>query len=136
MALDFSNPITLILSVLSVSFAGIFLAGAFFKDRLFCVFCPMLALLSVLDRIGFVRFEKRADSCLGCGNCQRTCPADIRSLREMKADSSALRPECLQCFKCAEACPQDGTLTVKLLGWRLFSSSKKHARKLIGERNA
>lgn len=136
LALDFSNPVTLAMSVLSVTSAAFFLAGTFFKDRLFCAVCPLLALLSILDKIGLFRLKKSAASCLGCGNCQRACPSDIRELREMKADGPSSRPECVQCFKCAESCPQDEVLTVSFLGLRLFASSKRHARKLMPERRA
>ena len=59
LALNLSNPITIGMSALSVALAGGFLVGTFFKDRFFCVFCPMLALISVFDRIGLLRLKKK-----------------------------------------------------------------------------
>ncbi len=121
-SLDITNPITTIMTVLSVILAAGFLIGMFFKDGFFCIFCPMLALISIFEKIGFVRLTKNVDSCIGCGNCQRVCPADIRKVYLEKEKENVLSPECMECFKCVESCPEDNTLSVKFLKWRLFSS--------------
>jgi len=76
LAVDVTNPITTIMTILSITLAAAFLIGMFFKDRFFCIFCPMLALISIFGKIGLVRFTKKVDSCMGCGNCQRVCPVD------------------------------------------------------------
>lgn len=130
-AINTINPITIIMSLLSISLTAFFLVGMFFKDRFFCIFCPLLALMSAFDKIGFVRFNKKVDSCAGCGNCQRVCPVDIRRVHLEKEKENVLSPECMECFKCVEACPQDKTLSVKWLKWTLFSSSRKYVGKLF-----
>lgn len=128
------NSITTIMTVISIILAAFFLTGMFFKDRFFCIFCPMLALIGIFDRIGFMRLRKKIDSCIGCGNCQRICPVDIKEVHLEKKKEDVLTQDCVECFKCAEACPQDGALSVKFLKWRIFSSSRKYVAGLFGKR--
>ncbi len=123
LALDFTNSITLVFSILSVGIAAGMLVGMFFKDRFFCMFCPMLVLIHVLKKISPVRFEKAVDGCVGCGNCHRLCPVDIRDVHEQRTQKDVLSEDCMLCLTCSESCPQDEVLTVKFFKWPLFSSS-------------
>ncbi len=132
-AVNTTNPITTVMTTLSITLAAAFLVGAFFKNRFFCIFCPMLALISIFDRVGFVRFRKKVDSCIGCGNCQRVCPMDIRKVHLEKEKENVLTPDCIECFKCVEACPQDKTLSAAFLKWKLFSSSREYVSKLFNK---
>ncbi len=132
-AVDLTNTITAVMTVLSVVLAAGFLIGIFFKERFFCLFCPMLALISIFEKIGFVGLGKNVDSCIGCGNCQRACPVDIRQVHLEKDKEDVLTQDCMTCFKCVEACPQDGTLSAKFLKWRLFSSSREYLSKWFGK---
>jgi len=132
LGIDTTNGITTAMTTLSMLLAGGFLAGMFFKERFFCIFCPMLALLGLLDRIGLVRFTKNVDACAGCGNCRRNCPMDIRTVREELVSRDVMTPECMACMSCASSCPHDGTLTFRWLRWRVFASSAAGAaRKLM-----
>jgi polyferredoxin len=124
--LDTTNEITMVMTTLSLTLTAAFLAGMFFKDRFFCIFCPLLALISLYDRIGLVRLRKRVDSCKGCGNCERICPANIRKVHTEMEKEDVLTQDCLECFRCAESCPGDGTLFISVLGRRLFSSSSSY----------
>ena len=126
LSLDFTNTITLIFTILSVGIAGAMLVGMFVKDRFFCLFCPMLVLIHVLKKVSPVRFEKNPDGCLGCGNCLRMCPVDIRTVHEEKFQKDVMDEDCMLCMTCSESCPQEGVLTVKFFGWRLFSSSREY----------
>jgi ferredoxin-type protein NapH len=125
-SLDFTNSITLSFTVLSLIITGGIMVGIFFKDRFFCIFCPLLALMHIFKKIGFVRFEKSIDTCLGCGNCQRMCPVDIKEVYLEKKSKDVMKDDCMLCMKCAESCPGDDVLQIKFLGYRIFSSSKKY----------
>ncbi|MEN6568180.1 MAG: 4Fe-4S binding protein [Veillonellales bacterium] len=125
-ALDFTNTITLVFSVLSITIAAGTLIGCFFKDRFFCIFCPMLPLLQMFKKISFIRFEKSVHTCSGCGNCQRMCPMDIRDVHLEKVKQEVMSEDCLLCMKCIESCPEDSTLSTKFLNRNLFSSSRKY----------
>jgi len=135
-SVDTTNTITAFMTGLSMVLTALFLVGMFFKDRFFCIFCPLLALISIFDRIGFVRFSKNVKTCIGCANCQRICPVDIRSVHTETSKKNVMSPECLACMKCAESCPMDGTLSFQWLRWTLFTSSFAGAiRKLAGGRS-
>ena len=134
LALDLSNRVTLVLSILSVTVAAGMLVGMFFKERFFCLFCPMLVLIHIFRKISLVRFEKKVDGCLGCGNCQRLCPMEIRAVHEEKTKKEVMSEDCLLCLTCTQSCPADGVLTVRLFKWRLFSSSRAYVSRHFSKR--
>ena len=126
MAIDLTNPVTASMTVLSVILAGSILIGMIFKDRFFCMFCPMLALMSLFDNLGFMQIKKKVDACIGCGNCERVCPVDIRQVHLEKKRENVLTQDCMLCLKCVESCPEDNALSVKFLKKTLFFSSRKY----------
>jgi ferredoxin-type protein NapH len=135
-SIDTTNSITIFMTSLSMVLTAVFLVGIFFKDRFFCIFCPMLALISIFDRLGFIRFSKQIKTCSGCANCQRICPVDIRTVHMETLQPNVMSLECMACMKCAEFCPEDGTLTFSWLKLTLFSSSFSGAvRKLVNRRS-
>ncbi|WP_022668603.1 4Fe-4S binding protein [Desulfospira joergensenii] len=124
--IDFTNTVTLSFTLVSMLLTAGFLVGIFFKERFFCLFCPMLALMHLLKKISPVRFEKKIEACSGCGNCQRMCPMDIEDVFFEKNKKDVLTQDCLGCMACVESCPGNGVLTYKWLGFKLFSSSKHY----------
>lgn len=64
---------------------------------------------SHLANFGFNKFARSAkpffaeDSCNGCGQCARNCPASAISLRDGKPVWAA---RCFQCLRCINECPQ------------------------------
>lgn len=130
-AVDFTNTITITMTIIALILCAGLLAGCFFKDRFFCIFCPMLALIALCERISFIRIKKNTHSCIGCANCMRICPMDIRKIHMEKKKKDIRSPECIQCFKCVEACPGENTLKVSFLKWNLYSSSRKNILKLF-----
>ena len=67
LAIDVTNTVTLVFSILSVGIAAGMLVGMFFKERFFCLFCPMLPLIHIFRKISPIRFEKNVAGCTGCG---------------------------------------------------------------------
>ncbi len=126
LALDFTNTVTLVFSILSVGIAGGMVVGMFFKERFFCLFCPLLVLIHIFRKLSPIRFQKKVSGCTGCGNCHRMCPMDIRTVHEQKTGKDVLSEDCLLCMTCTEACPEDEVLQVKFFKWRLFSSSRNY----------
>lgn len=124
--IDTTNGVTLSFTTLSMLLTGGLLAGMFFKERFFCLFCPMLALMHLFTRLSPVRFEKNVHACTGCGNCERMCPADIPDVHLEKKHRNALTEDCTGCMTCAESCPGDGVLTWKWFRVKLFSSSRRY----------
>lgn len=134
-SIDTTNGITIFMTGLAMVLTAVYLVGMFFKERFFCIFCPLLALMSVFDRFGLVRFGKNVGTCTGCGTCRRNCPVDNRTPHQETRQEQVMSPECMACMKCAESCPTDGTLTFRWLTVPLFASSFAGAvRKLAGRR--
>ena len=123
LALDATNAITLTFSILSVAIAAFMLAGMFFKERFFCIFCPMLAIIHLFQKISPLRLVKKPPVCLACGNCARACPMDIRRVHEDRSDVQD--EDCLLCLTCVESCPRDRALHLRFFGKTLVSSARR-----------
>lgn len=133
LAIDTTNGITTAMTTLSLLLAGGFLAGMFFRERFFCIFCPLLALLGLLQRIGLVRFEKHLSVCVGCGSCGRSCPMEIRSVRNELVNEDVMSHDCMACMNCADSCNHDGALSFRWLKWRIFASSAVNVARKLGK---
>jgi len=127
LALNFSNAVTLAFSALLLVVTGVMLIGMFFKDRFFCIFCPLLALIHLAKPITALRLSKNVGVCTGCGNCRRACPMDIAEVSAERVQSDAQTGECLDCARCAESCTANGALRLKWFRFNLFSSSRIYA---------
>jgi len=137
LALNFSNVVTLTFSVLLIVVTGVMLVGMFFKDRFFCIFCPLLGLIHLLKPLTVLRLSKNVDACTGCGNCRRACMMDIAEVSAERKRTDVQTGECLDCARCAESCTADGALRLKWFKFNLFSSSRLYAsRSARNTRNA
>lgn len=125
LGLDYRNWLTLVISIISVSFAAITVVGCFFKDRFFCLICPMLPLIKLFDKLTPWQFNKHASACSGCGNCMRMCCMDIRQVYQSKEDGSVMTEDCILCTQCMQACPSNKVLELKVGSKVVYSSSKK-----------
>jgi ferredoxin-type protein NapH len=129
-SIDFTNSVTLAFTLLSMMIAGGLLVGMFFKERFFCMFCPMLGLMHIFKAMSPLRFEKNVEACHSCGNCSRLCPVDIRQVHLEKDKKDVLTQDCMACMRCVESCPGDEVLRFRWFKLNLFSSSKLYlARK-------
>jgi polyferredoxin len=127
LALNFSNAVTLAFSAILLVVTGVMLIGMFFKDRFFCIFCPLLALIHLLKPVTVLRLWKNVDACTGCGNCRRVCLMDIAEVSAERSRTDVQTGECINCMRCAEACTSNGALRLKWLRFNLFSSSRLYA---------
>ncbi len=125
-AIDTTNTITFVMSALSMLLTAGFLVGMMFKDRFFCIFCPLLALISLFDRFGLLQLKKNIRSCTGCAHCEQICPMDISDVHREEQKEPVISQDCTLCLKCAEHCPEDKTLSLEFMKKPLFSSSRKY----------
>lgn len=130
-SVETTNSITIAMTVASLVLTAFFLVGMFFKDRFFCIFCPMLALLSLFDKTGLFKLKKNVDGCTGCGTCQRLCSMDIRDVHMEKEKSEVQTQDCILCMKCTESCSQDRVLFITLWGRKIFSSSREYVSGIL-----
>ena len=131
LAVNLNNQITTGFSIALLIITGITLIGMFFKDRFFCVLCPMLALIHIFSFCTILRLVKNTKACLGCGNCRRACPVDIEAVYRERQSHNVQTGTCLDCCSCAEACPSDYSISLKFWKWNLFKSSRTYAAGLI-----
>lgn len=129
LGINTNNIITIILSMVAIGFAVITVVGSFFKDRFFCMVCPMLPIIQLFKKYSLVKFEKDGSICSGCGNCERNCPVDIRKVHLATKEKNVMEEDCILCFSCLESCPENEVLKIKIWKYTVFSSSKAYALK-------
>jgi polyferredoxin len=127
LTLDMSTGAAFGFSLALLAATAATLVGMFFKDRFFCLFCPMLAFVNLYRRLFLLRITKEPAACQGCGNCRRTCSMDNETIYRERVSPAVYDADCMGCFKCAEGCAADGSLLVKLGPLRIFSSSRRYA---------
>jgi polyferredoxin len=86
--------------------------SSYFSGRRFCDFvCPAGFILKLFSgKAGFGL--KLTEKCLGCGKCERICPAACVSHKDRKLD----RSRCVLCLECADVCPNGSLRYVKTPG--------------------
>ena len=129
-SLDMTNTVTTVYSVLLLTITGIMLTGMFFKDRFFCVFCPLLALIHILKPLNALRLVKSPNTCSGCGSCRRVCPMDIEDVFREKKKRDVQVSACLNCATCVASCASGHTLSLRWFGLKLVESSRQLAHGL------
>ncbi len=122
------------MSILTCLIAGITSIGITYRERFFCLFCPVAGFINIFRKIGLLKLEKNAHACVGCGNCWRSCPLDIKEVYLEEEKRGVMEEDCVLCLRCIESCPEDDTLFLKYLGKKIFSSSKKYAARCVMEK--
>jgi len=69
-------------------------------------FCPMAALLGLVQKFGRYRIRVKDDMCISCGMCTKVCEMGIDVRAYAQANQSFTRASCVGCGMCAEACPR------------------------------
>ena len=86
-------------------------ALSIFTYRPFCKYiCPLGALYSFFNKVGFYKMEFVSDKCVNCRLCERACKMDI----SVRANPNSL--ECIRCGACTAAC-RHGALTTSYAGF-------------------
>lgn len=123
--IDFTSTTKIIFTSLGVFTAGLFFTASFVKRRFLCSYCPMLALLSLFDKVGLMTLQKDGQRCTRCGNCSRACPMEIREIEEEKVKTNLVTQDCTLCLRCVEVCPEDKALEMRFCGLPVFTASKQ-----------
>ncbi len=79
-------------------------------------FCPMAAMLGLIQKFGRFRIRVKKDMCISCGLCTKYCEMgiDVRAYAQKNQDFT--RASCVGCGICAEVCPR-GVLRLENV-WR------------------
>jgi polyferredoxin len=121
--IDFSSYSKIVLTFLGMLLTGLLLVGSFMKRRFLCAFCPMSALMSLMENAGLIQLKKVSQRCTKCGNCQRVCDMEIRDVYEEREREKLVTQDCMLCLKCIEVCPEDKALKATFMGKPIFTSS-------------
>lgn len=86
--------------------------------RVWCrFFCPMAALLGLVQKVGRYRITVKENMCISCGMCSKYCEMGIDVRAYAQANESFTRASCVGCGLCAEVCPR-GVLRLENVGVR------------------
>lgn len=88
---------------------AILLAVSLFSKSWWCrYFCPLGATLGIIRRFSPFEIKRNETNCIGCGKCEKVCPAglDIASIKEVNSS------DCISCLNCVRDCPKSSLQAV------------------------
>lgn len=69
-------------------------------------FCPMAALLGLIQKLGRYRIRVKKNMCISCGLCSKYCEMGIDVRAYAQSNTDFTRASCVGCGMCAEVCPR------------------------------
>lgn len=95
--------------VVGAILAGVVGVGVYplLGPRVWCRnFCPMAAMLGLLQKAGRFRIRVKQGMCISCGNCSAYCEMGIDVRAYAQRDETFTRASCVGCGMCAHVCPR------------------------------
>lgn len=89
--------------------SGVFGVGLYplLGSRVWCrFFCPLAALMGLIQKFGRFRITVKDDMCISCGNCSTYCEMGIDVRMYAQNNQSFKRAACVGCGICAHVCPR------------------------------
>lgn len=86
--------------------AFLVIASIFVRNFWCRYFCPYGALMGIVSLASPLRIRRKADLCIDCAKCAKTCPSALPVDKLVTIRSA----ECVGCMQCVAACPAEGAL--------------------------
>lgn len=101
-----------------------------FGARVWCRnFCPMAAVMGLMQKLGRFRIRVKPDMCISCGNCSTYCEMGIDVRSYAQANQSFTRASCVGCGMCAHMCPR-GVLKLES-SWRRADDKERQRLSVV-----
>ena len=113
------------ISILGTILSGIVTGLCFFKERIFCEYCPMGTLMGFANKTSVGRIKKKGIACTHCRACLECCPMDIELICTEREKTDITHADCIYCMKCIEACPEPDALAFTILGQKVLASKRE-----------
>ena len=105
-----SNVVKFLYGVFGVALLSGAVGVAFYPiggTRVWCrYFCPLAAILGLVQKFGRYRITVKDDMCISCGMCSKYCEMGIDVRAYAQRNQSFVRASCVGCGLCAEVCPR------------------------------
>lgn len=109
-----------VLFTIKLSITSIFIFLMIVSKRPFCrTMCPLGAIYGIFNTLKPVTLERESD-CTECGECLKSCPVDIKNIKDINSS------ECILCFDCRDACSR-GYMHAKY-GLNIFMNRKRQEK--------
>ena len=93
---------------------SVVLFGSLFSKNFWCrYFCPLGAFFGLVRKFSFFEIERDAKTCISCGVCDQSCPANLKIATAETVDEA----DCISCGKCIRSCPKNS------LNWAIFGQT-------------
>ncbi len=98
-------------------------------------FCPLGALLGIMQFFSFYKITRNKELCISCGLCSGNCPQNINVADKITVYST----ECIKCGKCVSSCPvygavNDYSLFQRLMGLEINKNKETENIKAVNRR--
>jgi len=98
--------------VIAYVILAIVLLSALFSKNWWCRYlCPLGATMAIIKKISPFRIVRDGSTCVSCGLCDKTCPANLNIKDAQTIDSA----DCISCLNCVSDCPKS-SLKAKVFG--------------------